>query len=416
MPPSSMPAHRVKHGQPKQRYLTLPQYLLHSGPTLVEGFDTFSEWTALPSRGVIFEDTTNVTQGTGGVRVEADATSTQPRGQKTGLSINYGGVPLDEMRIDVWNGAGSAAKPVHLFLSTTTGITRYWLVTFGSTVRVGWNRLTARLSDFASNGGMTWSDTITTITCQVGAVSGEGVTFDNLVTCVSAGPACAIMFDDAYADVIANALPRFRERGLRASFGVNSDRVGTGAFASQAQLLSARQDQGWSLANHSTDHSNLVTVSGSGQAAVEAKITPCTSYLTGIGVPSGEADIFVYPGGTYNDTVQAAVVAAGQIWARSTEGGTKFDPLPWVDDQTVGSYDLDTNTMNGVISRVNGGIFRKELIQLYTHASNASGSSGWPISRMVALINHLIARRVPLLTYAEVNALRSGAVTVPVPW
>jgi peptidoglycan/xylan/chitin deacetylase (PgdA/CDA1 family) len=124
-----------------------------------------------------------------------------------------------------------------------------------------------------------------------------------------------ISFDDGYRSQFVNAFPALRRRrwpgvlnlairNLKPSWGISARRVRT--------LVRA----GWEIDSHTIDHPDLTAVE---PEALRRQVAASRAYLRRVfGVP---ANFFCYPAGRYDETVMAAVRAAGYGGATTTEPG-----------------------------------------------------------------------------------------------
>ena len=101
------------------------------------------------------------------------------------------------------------------------------------------------------------------------------VSFDWLEYGEKTHPACLVCFDDAYAGVGTYALPVMSSRNQRGSVYVITDLVG-GALYMDAAKLGELAAAGWTVGNHTTDHTRLSTLD---LATATAKIADASSWL-----------------------------------------------------------------------------------------------------------------------------------------
>lgn len=132
-------------------------------------------------------------------------------------------------------------------------------------------------------------------------------------------------FDDDTADQ-AELGQMLAERGMHATFFVNSGTIGRPGFLSQAQLL-AFQAQGNEIAGHTIDHAELPPMRPD---VMGAEICGDRKRLLAMGFRVVD---FAYPFGLFTPTVQQVVRQCGYVSARrvggvACTGCLRSEPLP----------------------------------------------------------------------------------------
>ncbi|MSP91858.1 MAG: hypothetical protein EXR79_08690 [Myxococcales bacterium] len=121
-----------------------------------------------------------------------------------------------------------------------------------------------------------------------------------------------LLFSDTTAQSFAaNAVPILDKYAFKATLGIEAGLLGQ-SWAMTPATLSGLQAKGFEIASHSWTHADLTTVTA-GQLSHEVKDS--RSLLQSQGWNVGN---FIYPYGSTNATVKAAVVAAGYGAARAT--------------------------------------------------------------------------------------------------
>jgi len=128
-----------------------------------------------------------------------------------------------------------------------------------------------------------------------------------------AGYVC-ITFDDGYDDVYDNAYPVLHAANIPATSFVVTDWIGgvgpSGNCMSAAQLLTL-QTAGWEIGSHTTDHTELDTITG--EDLVD-RLADSQSALEALGL---NCDTIAYPYGEYNSEV---VTVAANYYERQRAG------------------------------------------------------------------------------------------------
>ena len=124
-----------------------------------------------------------------------------------------------------------------------------------------------------------------------------------------------LSFDDGYRSQASVAAPILRRRHWPGvvDLEVRNTRDFWGLPPDRVRYLLA---QGWELASHTVSHPDLTTLDG---ARLQAEVAGSRATLQRMfHVP---VDFFCYPAGRYDDTVVAAVRAAGYVGATTTDYG-----------------------------------------------------------------------------------------------
>jgi peptidoglycan/xylan/chitin deacetylase (PgdA/CDA1 family) len=141
-----------------------------------------------------------------------------------------------------------------------------------------------------------------------------------------------ISFDDGYRPQYTFALPTLREHGWPGVLNLKAE--GSDLYESNVRVMIAA---GWELAAHTINHSDLTTLEGE---ALEEEVAGSRKILQReYGVPVKN---FCYPAGRFDETVIAAVEAAGYLGA-TTEipaFATKDHPYELARIEVLGSWTL----------------------------------------------------------------------------
>jgi peptidoglycan/xylan/chitin deacetylase (PgdA/CDA1 family) len=143
-----------------------------------------------------------------------------------------------------------------------------------------------------------------------------------------------ISFDDGYRPQYTFALPTLRTHGWPGVLNLKAE--GSDLYESNVKAMLAA---GWELAAHTINHSDLTTLEGE---ALEEEVAGSRKILQReYGVPVKN---FCYPAGRFDETVVAAVEAAGYAGATTEIPGfaTKDHPYELARIEVLGSWDLGT--------------------------------------------------------------------------
>jgi len=143
-----------------------------------------------------------------------------------------------------------------------------------------------------------------------------------------------ISFDDGYRPQYTFALPTLSKHGWPGVLNLKAE--GSDLYESNVEAMLAA---GWELAAHTINHSDLTTLEGE---ALEEEVAGSRKILQRqYKVPVKN---FCYPAGRFDETVIAAVEAAGYTGATTETPGfaTKDHPYELARIEVLGSWDLPT--------------------------------------------------------------------------
>mgnify|MGYP001597316303 CR=1 FL=1 len=128
-----------------------------------------------------------------------------------------------------------------------------------------------------------------------------------------------VSFDDGYRPQFTFALPQLRKHGWAGVLNLKAE--GSDLYESNVKAMI---DAGWELAAHTIHHSDLTTLDA---AALEEEVAGSREILRrDYGVPVKD---FCYPAGRFDDTVIAAVEAAGYVGATTELPGYAESGSPY---------------------------------------------------------------------------------------
>lgn len=142
-----------------------------------------------------------------------------------------------------------------------------------------------------------------------------------------------ISFDDGYRPQYTFALPQLRDHGWPGLLNLKAD--GSDLYESNVKAM---LKAGWELAAHTINHSDLTTLEG---AALEEEVAGSRKILQReYGVPVKN---FCYPAGRFDETVIAAVKAAGYQGATTEIPGfaTRSHPYELARIEVLGAWGVE---------------------------------------------------------------------------
>lgn len=228
-------------------------------------------------------------------------------------------------------------------------------------------------------------------------------------------PSVVITFDDGW-DSQQAAFEYAAARGVNVTNYIVSDWIDTPDYLTSAQLV-AMDAAGWDIANHTEAHlrfaDQLVT-----QANIEAAIVACRDFLDGLGLTRASHHL-AYPWGSYvgsdsGATTFAAMAATGMVTGRTINEthfrvGEYLPASPYIIPSRVIKADTSLATAKGYIDTA---IANSQTVCLYLHDFTAGTPTinEWTYANWEALIDYIVATRIPALTITQLYALGSGDV------
>jgi peptidoglycan/xylan/chitin deacetylase (PgdA/CDA1 family) len=407
------------------KFVTLPQNLLLSPGTLYEGFENKNDWTLSGTGATIADNTTQYKTGQS-VKVSSGS-GLLVKITKT-VNWDFSGT-FQQFRVWIYlhntTLTDYGANPV-IYLSETTDFSNSWKFTVMKSqfYQSGWNLLTCPKTWFVANAGSpNWANPIVRFRLEFTGDTGKvaEISFDDFYAGVSCVPTILLRFDDGYETYSSVALPYMQPRNIRGTVYM----IGTWINAAPPDALStaqlkAMQNAGWTIANHTHDHTNLTTLT---EAQQEAEITGGVADLVAVGMTGGK--YVAFPGGTWNaDTITALnnTSSIGQGSRSSVHTGSSFYPpmvLPSYEIPCI--YNLPSNTVASIaLATIQGWIDDAIIIGscLPIHFHDIDGVGGHiSVADFQTLMDYIYIKAkaglIYFLTIDDLYKLTLGPVRVP---
>jgi peptidoglycan/xylan/chitin deacetylase (PgdA/CDA1 family) len=234
------------------------------------------------------------------------------------------------------------------------------------------------------------------------------VYFDDLREVV-ATPAVLWSFDDGYSSIYTLAKPILDDYAYRGTCYVNSDTVEAASRMTWAQLKEL-DGAGWSIGNHTSNHTVLTTVD---QATAETVLGDCDDAIAAQGI-TRTGKYVGYPNNVYpTATVLAAMSASGMLTGRRG-GGYMKTPLPPVNNHILSGYSLEGQTVAWAQSILDEVLADQTAAALMCHSLDANGDYGFLTP---AAYEEIVAYAASLglidITIDEMYRLTLGTVARP---
>ena len=390
-------------------YSRLPQNLITS-LTLLEGCEDDALWSV--TNGVIADNTTagEFVQGAQSIKVTTNAGVTA-NFNRAGISW---ALAYPERDFCFWYYCHDYANFQYSQLQLGQGgdvVNRAYAY---PEKHDGWNLIRLLQDDLTLAGAFSW-DTLVDycrlrVTPQVAVQA--NLSCDYFFSSLRR-PALVITFDDWSPTVYTIAYDYMNARHAKGTFYVTTDQVDGVNRISLAQLTEMN-NAGWDIANHTDDHTDLTTVA---QVVAQAHLADAKTALDGWGFTRASNHV-AYPGGAYNDTVVAAMVAENMLTGR-TVVNDRYPVLPFDQPYRIelGQSFGNTLTLAAAKTWLDGVVSRDEIgIALFHSLVVAPANlSEWGIDDFKAFIDYAVSLNIPIITISELYALQSGSVMVRMP-
>lgn len=379
----------------------LPQDYNKIAGTLWQDFETTSGWSCYA--GTMANNTSQYHTGTQSLRF--GRTGGDPIGvRKTGLTMDFGSI---NKTIEIWFyphvNPYTNISSINIYLCTNGASNAYQAQLDGSEFRQDmWNRTLIPRSVWTKNGAGDWNN-ITWLDIKVSAETGMDLdlSIDSMYYGLEQDGRLMISFDDAYTSVYTEAFAYMQPRGIKGIIYTIPVKIDTPGYMTSAQLTELYA-AGWDIANHTYNHSAydggfLTDLS---QSEIELELTLCQAWLEARGYTRASRHV-AYPGGSYNDTVFAAMTAAGMLTGRITTNNDLS--LPIGDFRYLRSqhlyYDTTLATAKAKVDRV---VDWGCTDHLFTHTLVESPTgNNWSTANFQALIDYIVERRAKVVTMSE---------------
>jgi peptidoglycan/xylan/chitin deacetylase (PgdA/CDA1 family) len=180
-------------------------------------------------------------------------------------------------------------------------------------------------------------------------------------------------FDDCLASVYTSAFPILTTKGVKAVVYCISDKVGTAGYMSWAQIAEMSA-AGHDMQCHTQGHNDMTALSEA-QTATNLGAVNAAFVANALAAPQHLA----YPGGLFNDTVKANVIASG---LRKTGRRTGPGELTYrsTDKYKIRSNNIDNGYLNAstmvtVKALIALAVTNKGAITLYAHGCSEVGAA-----------------------------------------
>jgi peptidoglycan/xylan/chitin deacetylase (PgdA/CDA1 family) len=389
--------------------VTLPQFMLTSAGTLLEGFNNFADWTL--DSGTIANDAVNFREGTASLKLTT-AVGGSGTARKS-ISVNFGG-SAPHMRLSFYLAETYAQLSNVQVRVTSAGsaftTNFYASIGRGTGFHTGWNTIDIYPSDWTATGAESWSNTMNRLRVQAVSMAGQvsNVSVDALYWDVVGQPAIILTFDDCLSSLYATTFPLLKSKGIVATCFAITDNLGTAGYCTTAniqEIFSA----GWTVGNHTTDHTNLT---GLTEPQCETKIGDAKTALTALGITTGDHVALPFNGWNEN-----TLTACRNLSIKTARQGTQVSYPRAVADQihVLDSYvPINTTTLAAAKAWVDEAKTKNTPVWLQFHdiVTSPSTTYQWATQDLSDLVDYIKAQSVRMITVDEFYRTLAGTVTI----
>lgn len=383
--------------------IVLPQNLVVNSGTLLDDCSATTGWENV--LGTVALDQVTYRTGGAGLKMTSDSGS-NARTRKTCSWQLYteGGV------VRVWVYLHDASmNNIWFYATSDVTFTKYFRATVpvsANWARPGWSCINLSQEDWANTGGESWDNTMLRFDISTdGTASSPLVTVDSIYDGVETVPVALFTFDDAYTSVYSNAFAFMEPLGVPGTFYVNTDLVGGALQLTTAQLVEM-QTAGWSIANHTDDHTNLTTID---QETQQTRIDEARDALVSWGLTGGAH--VSYPFGAYNGDTLLAMTAEAMLTGRKGTGFLPGTVMPPDDNYLLPCRDLSFFSAAQNMSYLLACKQRGEVAIILMHRPETAD-----LQLLIDIVDYAIDQRIIPLSIEQFYQLMSGPIEVTPPW
>lgn len=239
--------------------------------------------------------------------------------------------------------------------------------------QLGWNAPVSALNaPFSTTGSPSLNNTFQRMRIQIALLATNAV---DLYICpvflkVRQAPTFVFCFDDNSTSQYTEGFPYMTAQGLKGSLAVQTQ-AGSGMSVANMQEM---HTAGWSMHNHTQTHTNLGAV-GLETALNEVRLAQAT--LNANGLTRGR-DIIIYPNGSTNDTLEAALIQMGYRGGGAIVNGQPEHPLDgFANPMRLNRRATDISISLATLQqRIDGTINTGGVLVLYTHQILVGAGAG----------------------------------------
>jgi peptidoglycan/xylan/chitin deacetylase (PgdA/CDA1 family) len=233
------------------------------------------------------------------------------------------------------------------------------------------------------------------------------ISYDSLYFYQISEPAVVISFDDGHTTVFDTAYPIMRQRNMVATAYVVTDDIGGANKMTWAECVEL-QANGWTIGNHSEDHTDFTTLT---EAEIETNLTNAVTAMQAGGITGNGPYHVAYPGGGYDADTLAAMADTNMLTGRTIEIA-RHPALPIDRPYEIPIwFDLDNGTSLATAkTRIDSLVAEGKIGYIYGHQIQAAAAAtAWAESDFIELCNYIAHKRMATLTIEDCYQMQSGS-------
>lgn len=202
-------------------------------------------------------------------------------------------------------------------------------------------------------------------------------------------PMITIIDDDGRPKLWTDFKPVIERQQVPITAAIITNRVGDDLLSVNLTQMKEMQKLGVEFVNHTTDHSDLLTLAT--DAEIESKLKPAQEWLNNNGF---NGDYIVYPFGGVNANIKKIArkfSRAGIDISRGTNTGINYPPL---DTYSLVRTDFETNSITALKAKVDEAITNNGWLIIMSH----TGYESWTASKMEELIVYAKTKAIQFVT------------------
>lgn len=388
---------------------SMPQNYTFDEGTLFEGFETLTDWTVQTNNsGTAISDPVVYKTGTQSIKLSIQSTESA---KYVSISKTISKT-ISPKNLGLWvylHTAQATFGQMIITISSTTNFSKYFRFyipyspSAGTIVRVidGWNFFPMHRDDMTVYGGESWSNTMITLKIEFSssATNLGQISIDNMVYDYVMEPRLMFTFDGFRQSIHDTAYPIMAAADIPGTVFMVANWVGQGGAIPYATLAMAQtlRDAGWSVCNHTDDHTDLSTAS---LADATQHIKTGKEWLVANGFSSTK-DYLAYPNGTWSDTAVQAATDCDVKAARTTSNALHFRANPLL----IKVFNIVTSTtLANVKTMIDYTIKYGGTICFYfdgVYSVAPLDTLEWSLANFQGLINYIVACKIKCVTIDE---------------
>lgn len=359
---------------------------------IVEDFEITNDWSVNANCTVsVNTNAAYIKTGDGSIKVQSNVSGALNVATRTGLDIRFQETSSPDPVLSWWlyidDIANFGTGGINIYLSSN-GFSKYFQTTISYYgLKTGWNHVKVSATDWSNTGGESFTNTFTDLRFNWTNASGKtgALYIDSMYDNAKSKAYCMIFWDDCYQSAYDKIYKYGQDRGIKSIWPVVSELIGYSTYLSEETLKKIYED-GNDVINHTSDHTNLTTLTESGMTT---KIGDCYNFLDGLGLDRSKY-FFAYPQNAYNESASNVLATLGYKMARAGKVDTQQIPIeldPWNGKPYAlnTSLELTSATTTTSVSQVmTEAINRGGICCIYAHKVEDTPDEDLAVSTTVA--------------------------------